>query len=185
MVHAAPAVVPAASSAVVGLGPHDCVTEAGCALRAALSTGLPHASFGSAATTVLAGRKRREAEAEPTADAEAEADPFLYYNNYFGGYPYAPAAYSAGYPYSAYPYAPAYPYYANYLNPYNYNYAPLVAPRPLRVAEPVVGVAGPVVHAAPLAVSAPLYAALPAVHHVPAPVVHAAPAVHTTAKQVN
>lgn len=189
VVHAAPAVVPAAHAAVA-VGPHDCVTEAGCALRAALSTGLPHASFGSAATTVLAGRKRREAEAEPTADAEAEADPFLYYNNYFGGYPYAPAAYSAGYPYSAYPYAPAYPYYNNYLNPYNYRNAPLVAPAPVgpaavEVAAPVVPPT-PITISRPVAVSAPVYAAapLPAVHSVPAPVVHAAPAVHTTAKQV-
>lgn len=189
VVHHAPAVVSAPvvaaplahTAAVVGLGPHDCVTEAGCALRAALTTGLPAATYGSA---TVVGRKRREAEAEPEADAEAEADPYFLYNNYNYGYPSAYSAYPysanpySAYPYSAYPYAAAYPY-ANYLNHYNYA---LAAPAPV-VPEPVVEAVEPVVAAAPLA-----YHALPApyVHHAaPAPVVHhAAPLVHHAAPAV-
>merc|ERR1712173_474018 len=71
--HAAPLVrhvAPVAPVApVVGLTPHDCVTAAGCSLKAALATGLPSGSFGSTTTTIVA-RKRREAEAEADADAE-------------------------------------------------------------------------------------------------------------------
>jgi len=211
VVHHAPALVSApvpTHTAVVGLGPHDCVTDAGCALRAAITTGLPAASFGSAS---VYGRKRREAEAEPEADAEAdaEADPYFLYNRYNGGYPYGPSAYSAypystpysaypystpysAYPYSTYNYAPAY----NYLNAYNYGLAAPAPVIPEPVAEvsavvpevyaaaPLVHHAAPVVHqayhAAPVVHQA--YHAAPFVHHAAPAVV--APAVHTTSKQV-
>merc|ERR1711988_1748294 len=158
--HAAPLISTHVAPAVP-IGPHDCVTEAGCALRAALSTGLPAATFGSA---TVVGRKRREAEADAEADSEAdaEADPYLLYNSFYGGYPYSAYPYSAALPYNAYPYAPAYPY--NFYNPYNYA-LPAALPEPVEPVE---------VEAAPLV-------AAPVVH-----TVHAAPApaVHTTTKEV-
>jgi hypothetical protein len=142
-VHTGPLVLPTAAAGVhVALGPHDCVTEGGCALQAVRATGLPASTVG--ATTVY-GRKRREAEAEATADpaADADADPYLLYGNYYGNY--------YGHPYAAYPYAAAYPYY-NYAPyaayaPYYASYAPhyaaaLTAP----VAAPLVAPAAPVVH---------------------------------------
>jgi len=173
--HAAPListhVAPAAVSAAVPIGPQDCVTEAGCALRAALATGLPAATFGSA---TVVGRKRREAEADAEAEAEAdaEADPYFLYNGFYGGYPYSAYPYSTALPYNAYPYAPAYPY--NYYNPYNYA-LPAALPEPVEPVE---------VKAAPL-----VAAHVPYVHTAPAPVVHTvhaapAPAVHTTTKEV-
>jgi hypothetical protein len=153
-VHTGPLVLPTAG-VPVALGPHDCVTEGGCALKAALATGLPASTVG--ATTVY-GRKRREAEAEATADAEAaadaEADPYLLYGNYYG-HPYA------AYPYYNYaPYAAYAPYYAGYAP---YYAAALTAP----VAAPL---------AAPLPVAAPVAA----VHTVAAPAV-----VETVSKPVS
>ena len=197
---AAPAPVYAAAPApaVVGLTPHDCVTEAGCALRTALATGAPAARFGSAS---VYGRKRREAE------AEAEADPYFLHG--YNAFPYARNAYNAynaynGYnaynalPYNAYNAYNALPYNAYNALPYNYapynalpyNYAPLAAApavASVEVAAPAVAsveVAAPVVHAA-VQVAAPApYVAAPVVHQ--APVVHAvrAPVVETVAKKV-
>merc|ERR1711872_1033097 len=95
----APAVA-AAHTVVAGLTPHDCVTEAGCALRAALLTGAPAATFGSAS---VAGRKRRDADADAA---------YLYstaYNGLYGAaFPYA---------YNSLPYSVGLPY----NNFYNYN----------------------------------------------------------------
>jgi len=176
-------VVPATTTAVVGLTPHDCVTEAGCALRTALATGAPAASFGSAS---VYGRKRREAEAE----ADAEADPYFLH----GYSSYAPyAAYNA-FPYNYAPY--------NY-GPYSYapyNYSPYSAAYPYNVAPAAVSsveVAAAPVQAVEVAAPAPLVAA-PAsttVYHAAAPVasvapvavaapVVRAPAVETVAKKV-
>merc|ERR1712200_211330 len=138
------------------LVPMTVLTEAGCALRAALSTGLPAATFGSA---TVVGRKR------------AEADPYLLYNSFYGGYPYSAYPYSAALPYNAYPYAPAYPY--NFYNPYNYA-LPAALPEPVEPVEvedaPLVAAPVPYVHTVPA----------PVVH-----TVHAAPApaVHTTTKE--
>jgi len=155
-VHTGPLVLPAAG-VPVALGPHDCVTEGGCALKAALATGLPASTVG--ATTVY-GRKRREAEAEATADAaadaDAEADPYLLYGNYYG-HPYAA--------YGAYPYAAHYPY---------YNYAPYAAYAPYYASYAPHYAAALAAPVAPVAVAAPVAA----VHTVAAPVV--APAVVET-----
>merc|ERR1719239_1831936 len=187
-VHTAPIVAPAAYAAAplgyaahpfgyaaaapatvaVGLNAHDCVTEGGCALRAALATGLPAATVGS---TSVVGRKRRE--------AEAEADPF--YNNFYGygAFPYSGFGYST---YNALPYTLPYDYAP-------YNYAPYVAaPAPVVEAAPA-----PVVEAAPALlpgppVRPPVYNYAPVA--APAPVVYnaapvvAAPVVETTHKQV-
>lgn len=160
LVHAAPL----ATSAVVGLDAHDCVTEGGCALRAALHTGLPAATFG---TTSVAGRKRREAEADAEAvadadaDAEADADAYYYYSNFYGNNPFG-----YGYGYNRF-----YNAYAGFAHPYAafgryaaYNYAPYAA------------APAPVVEAAPLA-AAPVVPAAPAVYH-------AAPVVETVSKPV-
>lgn len=141
-VHTGPLVLPSAG-VPVALGPHDCVTEGGCALRAALATGLPASTVG--ATTVY-GRKRREAEAEaeatadPAADADADADPYLLYGNYYG-HPYAYGAYpyAAHYPYYNYaPYAAYAPYYASYAPYYAAALAAPVAPVVHPVAAPAV-----------------------------------------------
>jgi hypothetical protein len=141
-VHTGPLVLPSAG-VHVALGAHDCVTEGGCALKAALATGLPASTVG--ATTIY-GRKRREAEAEATADAaadaDAEADPYLLYGNYYG-YPYASHSY-AGYPYAA-----PHPYY-NYA-PYA-AYAPYYAPYAPQYASALTAPVAPVaVHPAPVA----------------------------------
>lgn len=170
VVHAAPV-----HSAVVELSPHDCVTEGGCALKAALATGLPAATVGS---TTVYGRKKREAEAdaEAVADAapDAEADADAFYNLY--GYPY-------GYSYSPFAYSHNYGYWPQYSNVYNYNryFAAPAAYAPLVHTTPVENVAAPIVHNVQ-------YAAAPVVHTAPvvhaAPVVHVAPAVETVAKQV-
>jgi len=187
---AAAPLVAAPATVAVGLNAHDCVTEGGCALRAALATGLPAATVGS---TSVVGRKRREAEAEADAEAEAEADPF--YNNFYGygAFPYS------GFGYNAYN---ALPYSAPYTLPYAYNYAPynyapyVAAPAPVVEAAPapvVEAAPTPVVEAVPALLSgppvrppvynyAPVAAPAPVVYNA-APVV-AAPVVETTHKQV-
>merc|ERR1712173_412926 len=189
----APAVVaaPAPVAPVVGLTPHDCVTEAGCSLRAALVAGLPSGTFGSAATTIVA-RKKREAEAE----AEPEADPYYYssvaghgqaYSTFVDDHP-APVVYTP------------HPFGYNYGLPYGYNYglpysvpavaattvveaAPAIAPHPIfyntnflvapQVAAPAVHAAAPLVHAAaPVVHAAPLVKAAPVVETVSKPVTY-------------
>merc|ERR1711962_546280 len=164
------------SSAVVGLTPYDCVSEGGCALKAALATGLPAATVGA---TTVAGRKRRDAEAD--ADADADADAALLYNNFYG--------------YNAFPYAyGALPYNYPAFNPYYAAHTTVVAAEaPVVAAEaPVVATAAPVYHAAAPYVAAPyVAAAAPYVAHAapvvaaPAPVVAArVPVVENVAKEV-
>jgi len=178
----------AAGLAVAGLGPLDCVTEAGCAVKTALLTGAPAASYGSA---TVAGRRRRDAESDP--EAEADADAAYLYNSAYNAYNAYPFNYNL-FPYSYNPLA--------YLNNYEYNVAPAISapyvaapavttthiPAPVAVAPAVATthVAAPVaaVHHAVASthVSAPVVAA----HHAfAAPIVAArVPQVHTVAKEV-
>merc|ERR1719429_145690 len=153
LVHAAPAVVPAA--APVALTPHDCVTAHGCAVKAALLAGTPTGSFAHVTSTIV----KREAEAEAEADAEADADAY-----YYGGYyPYAAAGYA---PYSAY--NPFYNYFGAYAG-YPYTYG--LGPYSNHAAAPVAPVAAPVVKAVePAVVVAPV--AAPVVKTITKPVTY-------------
>eukprot|EP00091_Calanus_sinicus_P024018 TRINITY_DN839_c1_g1_i3.p1 TRINITY_DN839_c1_g1~~TRINITY_DN839_c1_g1_i3.p1 ORF type:complete len:298 (+),score=83.03 TRINITY_DN839_c1_g1_i3:56-949(+) len=127
--HAAPLVRAAPVAPVVGLTPRDCVTEAGCALKAALATGLPSGTFGSASTSIV-GRKRREAEADADADAEADADAYYYssvaghgqaYSTFVDDHPVVAYSHPLGYNYGL-------PYGYNYGLPYGYNYGLTIMP---------------------------------------------------------
>merc|ERR1712123_549137 len=115
---------------VVGLTPHDCVTASGCALKAALATGLPTGTFGSTSTTIV-GRKRREAE----ADAEADA----YYYSSVAGHGQAYSTFVDDHPVVAYSHPLGYNYGLHYAAAHHA--APLV-----HHAAPLVHHAAPLVH---------------------------------------
>merc|ERR1712013_917174 len=119
----------------------DCVTAAGCSLKAALATGLPSGSFGSTATTIVA-RKRREAEAAADADAEADAD--AYYYSSVAGHGQAYSTFVDDHPLVAYSHPLGY----NYGLPYGYNYGLNYAAAPLvhHVAPVVETVSKPVTY---------------------------------------
>jgi hypothetical protein len=179
--HAAPGTVS------VALGSQDCVTAGGCALKAALLTGLPTATVG---RTTVVGRKRREADPLALADPEAipEADPYFFYTNGYNGLydpyvnPFASLYQHSNADFFGAAYAPHYS---------GYTVAPIVEAAP----APVVSHPAPLIHHSLVAPSTVVHHSAPLVHQA-APVTpvitpaapllhHAAPLVHHTAPLVH